>query len=154
VPGGGPRHLALSKDGKFAYLCNEMLSSVSAFRIGKDGDLKLTQTLSTLPKSTPGNSTAEIFLHPNGKWLYVSNRGHNSVAVFAVQPDGDLKLVEIAPAEVKIPRGFAIDPSGHWLVIAGQESNDITSLKIDQNSGKLTATGSRISVGKPVCVIF
>lgn len=154
VPGGGPRHLALSKDGKLAYLCNEMLSSVSVFRIGKDGDLKLAQTLSTLPKSTPGNSTAEIFLHPNGKWLYVSNRGHNSVAVFAVQPDGDLKLVEIAPADVKIPRGFAVDPSGHWLVIAGQESNDITSLKIDHNSGRLTATGSRISVGKPVCVIF
>ena len=154
VPGGGPRHLALSKDGKLAYLCNEMLSSVSVFRIGSEGEMKLSQTISTLPSPTPGNSTAEIFLHPNGKWLYVSNRGHNSVAAFAVQADGELKLMEIAPAGVKIPRGFAIDPTGNWMVIAGQDSNDLTSLKIDQHTGRLTPTGSRISVGKPVCVIF
>ncbi len=154
VPGGGPRHLALSKDGKFAYLCNEMLSSVSTFKIAADGGMSLVGTLSTLPQPTPGNSTAEIFLHPNGKWLYVSNRGHNSVAVYSVDKNGSLSLVEIADAGVKIPRGFAIDPSGHWLVIAGQDSNDITSHRIDQKTGKLTPSGSHISVGKPVCVIF
>lgn len=155
-PGGGPRHLALSKDGKFAYVNNEMTLAVTTFaRSTKDGSLKAIQTLSTLPEGAAvKGSTAALNLHPTGKWLYVSNRGHDSIAVYGVQKDGTLKLVEIVSAQVKTPRGMAIDPSGKWLVVGGQDSNEVTSLQIDAKTGKLTPTKHRIMVSTPVCVLF
>lgn len=157
VPGGGPRHIALHPNGKWAYVNNEMLCSVTRFdRDPKTGTLTIGSTLSTLPPgvSPKGFSTAEIFLHPNGKFLYVTNRGHNTLAVFQIATDGALKTVEIAPAEVRTPRGAWIDPTGKWIVIAGQDSNDVTTLKVDPKTGKVQPTGHRISVSKPVSIAF
>ena len=155
--GGGPRHLALHPDGRFAFANNELTSSVTAFeRDPKTGALTPLQTISTLPegKAVPGNSTAEIFLHPNGRWLYVSNRGHDSIAAYQVGDDGQLSVIEMQAAGVSVPRGFGIDPSGRWLVVGGQKSNDLTALAIDPESGELAAGPNMVAVGQPVCVVF
>lgn len=152
-PGGGPRHIALHPNGKFAYVNHEMGNAVSTFSLGTDAMTRL-QTLSTVPSDFQGGGTAEIALHPNGRFLYISNRGHNSLAVYEVQGDGLLKLVEIKGAGVRIPRGFAIDPSGRWLVVAGQESDDLTTLAIDPEKGTLTPTDQRVKLDSPVCVLF
>lgn len=158
VPAGaGPRHLAIHPNGRFAYANNEMGLSVTAFnRDTKTAALTPVQTLSTLPEGTPtkGVSTAEIFCHPSGKWLYASNRGHDSIAVYAIAADGKLTWIETAPAGVKVPRGFGIDPTGKWLVAAGQEDDKIAVLKIDPATGKLTPNGSTAEVGAPVCILF
>ncbi|RYG19623.1 lactonase family protein [bacterium] len=154
--GGGPRHLAFGKVGKVVYANNEMGDAVTVFAVDeKSGALKELQTISTLPEGHNGsNTTAAIVVHPNGKWLYVSNRGHESIAVYAIGHDGTLKLVEIAASGVRIPRGFDIDPSGKWLVAAGQSSNDLVSLAIDPKTGKLAPSGHRVALEKPVCVVF
>ena len=156
-PGAGPRHLAIHPNGRFAYANNEMGLSVTAFtRDTTTGALASVQNLSTLPEgtATKGVSTAEIFCHPTGKWLYASNRGHNSIAVYAIAADGKLTWIETAPAGVKVPRGFGIDPTGKWLVAAGQEDDKIAVLKIDPATGKLTPNGSTAEVGAPVCILF
>ena len=156
-PGAGPRHLALHPNGKFAYANNEMGLSVTAFaRDPGTGALTALHTLPTLPDGAErkGVSTAEIFTHPSGKWLYVSNRGHDTIAVYAIGADGKLAWIENAPALVKVPRGFGIDPSGRWLITAGQNDDRIAVLKIDQTTGKLTATDQTAEVGSPVCVLF
>jgi 6-phosphogluconolactonase len=156
LAGGGPRHLAFHPSGKYAFANNEMGNSVTAMSVDDStGGLRPFQTVSTLPagEGTKGKSTAEIACHPSGKWLYVSNRGHDSIAVFRIGTDGTMSLVEIEPAGVRIPRGFDIDPSGKWLVVAGQSSNDLVSFAIDGN-GRLRPVGSRVSIGKPVCVLF
>jgi len=154
-PGGGPRHLAFAKKGHFAYANNEMGNAVTTFSVDqKTGALTALQTISTLPEDHGASHTAEILVHPNGKWLYVSNRGNESLAVYSIGNDGLLTLVEIAEATVREPRGFEIDPTGHWLVVGGQNSNDITSLAIDPKTGKLTSSGHRVSLGSPVCIAF
>lgn len=156
-PGAGPRHLALHPNGKFAYVNNEMALSVTAFsRDTTTGALTVLHTLPTVPEGTErkGLSTAEIFTHPTGKWLYVSNRGHDTIAVYAIGTDGKLAVVEYAPAQVKVPRGFGIDPTGRWLITAGQNDDRIAVLKIDPATGKLSATDQSAEVGSPVCVLF
>ena len=156
-PGAGPRHFAIHPNGKLAYANNEMGLSVTAFsRDPATGALKEIQTVPTVPDGTPpaGVSTAEIFCHPTGKWLYVSNRGHDTIAVHAIAGDGKLTRIENAPAGVKVPRGFGIDPSGRWLIAGGQDDNRIAVHKIDPATGKLTATGETAEVGSPVCVLF
>jgi len=156
-PGSGPRHLAFHPKQDTVYVLNELPSTITGFRRDPaTGALTPIDTVSTLPPTFTGkgNSTAEIFVHPNGKFLYGSNRGHDSIAVFAISSDGQLAPVEHAPAGVKVPRSFAIDPSGQWLLTAGQNSNDITVLKIDPATGKLTPTGHRVEVGAPVCIMF
>jgi 6-phosphogluconolactonase len=156
-PGGGPRHLAIHPTGRFLFVNNELTSAVTAFeRDPQRGSLRPLQTLSTLPEgeTVPGNTTAAIFLHPTGKFLYVSNRGHDSIAVFTVADEGLLTPVEVVPTGVAIPRGFNIDPSGKWLIVGGQRSNDITALAIDPSTGKLTPGPNKISVGSPVCIEF
>lgn len=156
-PGAGPRHFALHPGGKFAYVNNEMALSVTAFaRDPESGALTALQTLPTMPANAErkGASTAEIFVHPIGKWLYVSNRGHDTIAVYAIGADGKLTAVENAPAQVKVPRGFGIDPTGKWLITAGQNDDRIAVLKIDPTTGKLSATDQSAEVGSPVCVLF
>lgn len=155
VPAGkGPRHLVFHPNGKFLYVNGEMGNSVTVFsHDAVTGSLAAVQTLSTLPEGETKSSTAEIALHPNGKWLYVSNRGHDSIAIFEIGSDGTLRRIDVVKAGVKIPRGFAIDPSGKWLVVAGQESNDLTALSIGPEGG-LKPGPNRISVSKPVCVVF
>jgi 6-phosphogluconolactonase len=156
-PGSGSRHLALSPDGRFAYVNGEMGLNVTAFaRNAGNAALTALQTIPVLPEgaATNGVSTAEIFCHPSGKWLYVSNRGRGSIAVFAIGDDGKLTWRQDAPAQVKVPRGFGIDPTGRWLIVGGQSDNQIVVLKIDDATGRLSVTDQSATVGSPVCVIF
>ena len=155
-PGMGPRHLAWSPDGAFATVINEMGVSVTVFaRDAATGRLAPRGTVSVLPPeaSLAGETAAEIAFHPSGKWLYLSSRGSNSLSVFAVGPEGRLELMENVPAGVKLPRSFALDPSGQWLLAAGQ-GGGITVFKIDPATGCLTPTGERADCPAPVCVIF
>ena len=156
APGSGPRHLALHPKQGTAYVINEMLSTITAFhRDPASGALTEIGTVSTLPADFTGkSSTAEIFIHPNGKYLYGSNRGHDSIATFALESDGGLQLVGHTPIGGKVPRNFALDPTGHWLLAAGQDSDDISVFKIAPDTGKLTATGERVAIGTPVCILF
>ena len=157
-PGSGPRHLAFHPKGGFAYVNNEITCSVTVFaHDAAKGTLNALQTLSTLPADyaiTAKDSTAEIFCHPNGRFVYVSNRGHDSIAVFAIGEDGKLALVQNAPAGVKVPRGFALSSDGGWLVAAGQNSNSLASHKVDPTTGKLTHAATVADIGAPVCVVF
>lgn len=156
-PGGGPRHFAIHPNGRFAYANNELTMTVTAFaRDAATGALSELHTLPTLPEgaATQGVSTAEIFCHPSGKWLYVSNRGHDTIATYAIGSEGKLTWIEAAPAQVKVPRGFGIDPSGGWMITAGQNDDKIAVLKIDAATGKLAPTDQTASVGSPVCVLF
>ncbi|MDR3692145.1 MAG: lactonase family protein [Fimbriimonas sp.] len=154
-PGSGPRHVAIGSNGKFVYVCNEMASTVSTIQIKSTG-WSVVQTVGTLPPGTsvPDSTTAEIQCHPSGKWVYVSNRGHDSIAVFEVQADGTLKSIDVHKVGVRIPRGFGIDPSGKWLVVAGQNSNDIESYRIDEHSGLISGSASKIRLPSPVCILF
>jgi 6-phosphogluconolactonase len=158
APGSGPRHFAFHPSGRFAYVINEMTCTMTAFEWdARRGALSELHTVSTLPAGVtvqPGMSTAEVFAHPNGKFLYGSNRGHDTIAVFRVAADGRLTLVQNAPAEVKIPRNFNLDPTGRWLIAAGQNSNDVALHRVDEQTGRLAFTGTRHKVGAPVCVVF
>jgi len=156
-PGAGPRHFALHPSGKFAYVVAEMGSTVNAFAVDlKTGTLHHLQTLSTLPTDFKGeNDDAEIHIHRNGKFLYASNRGHDSIAIFATDPaKGTLTKVDNVPTEGKIPRSFEIDPTGKYLFAENQKSDDIVVFRIDEKTGKLTPTGQKLEVGSPVCVKF
>jgi 6-phosphogluconolactonase len=158
-PGSGPRHIAIDSKGRFAYVINEMSCTLTAFsRDGGNGGLKELQTVSTLPQGqavAADYSTAEVLVHPSGKFLYGSNRGHDSIAVFAIdEQSGRLTLVQHESTQGKIPRGFGIDPSGAYLIVGNQKSDSVVVFRIDKNTGKLTPTGKPITVGAPVSVEF
>jgi 6-phosphogluconolactonase len=156
-PGAGPRHLAFHPNGKFAYVLSEMESSVTVFSYqAKTGGLTSLQTISALPKDYSGpKEAAEIVVHPSGKFLYTSNRGHDSIAVFAVdEKKGTLKSLGQVLTGGKTPRHFAIDPTGAYLLAENQESNNIVVFHIDPATGSLTPTGQTIEVPSPVCITF
>jgi 6-phosphogluconolactonase len=157
APGSGPRHLAFRPDGKFVYVLKEMLSAVVAFRYDAGGGtLAELQTLSTLPEGFSGdNSGAELATHPSGKFLYASNRGDDSVAIFRVDATkGTLTSAGRVSTQGKTPRGFAIDPSGRFLVAGNQNSGTVVVFRIDQQTGGLTPTGTVLQLGSPVNVVF
>ena len=157
APGSGPRHVAFRPDAKFVYSLNEMLSTVTAFRYDASrGSLKELQTLSTLPNGWSGNnSTAEIVVHPNARFLYASNRGDDSIAIFRIDPSrGTLMFVGRTPTQGKTPRNFAIDPSGTFLLAANQDSSSIVTFRVDPATGRLTPTGDMLEVPSPVCILF
>ena len=156
-PGAGPRHFALLPSGKFAYVVAEMASTVTVFSVDLNtGMLNRLQTISTLPKDFKGeNDDAEIQIHPNGKFLYASNRGHDSIAVFAIDPArGTLTKVADVLTQGKIPRSFGIDPTGKYLLAENERSDDIVVFRIDESTGRLTPTGQKLDVPSPVCVKF
>ena len=156
-PGSGPRHLAFRPDGKFVYVLNEMVPGVAAFRYDAGrGTLAELQTLSTLPEGPIGeNSGAEIAVHPSSKFLYASNRGHDSIAIFRIDAaKGTLTSVNRVSTLGKTPRSFAIDPSGRFLVAANQNSSTLVTFRIDQETGGLTPTGTTVQVPSPVSVVF
>lgn len=155
-PGSGPRHFAFHPSGRFAFVNNEMTSAVTAFRYdGGKGSLTEVHTLSTLPQPVKGNSTAETVVHPSGKFVYVSNRGHDSIAIFSFEEaSGKLTAAGHCPTGGKTPRNFNIDPTGQFLLVANQDSNDVVTFRIDRTTGQLAAVGTKIEVGKPVCVRF
>lgn len=157
-PGAGPRHLAFDPKGNFAYVNNEMGLSVTAFsRDEKNGQLTPLQTVPTLPANaahTANVTTSEIVCHPSGKWLYVSNRVANTIAVYAIGQDGQLAFLEDSPALVQVPRGMALDPTGHWLITAGQNNSRLAVLKVNTKTGQLSATEQAAEVPSPVSVTF
>jgi 6-phosphogluconolactonase len=159
APGSGPRHLAFSKDGKFVYVINEMKLTITAFACEMaTATMTEVQTLSTLPANyaaTEKDSTAEIAVHPSGKYVYGSNRGHDSIAVFTIDAKtGKLTLLQNESTQGKTPRHFAIDPSGRWLLAENQNSDSVVVFAIDSASGKLKPAGQTITVGSPVCAVF
>ena len=155
--GSGPRHLAFRPDGRFVYVLNEMLSTVSAFQYDAGrGTLSVSQTLSTLPADFAGDSSgAEIAVHPNSRFVYASNRGHDSIAIFRIDPaDGTLTAAGHVSTQGQTPRNFALDPAGRFLVAANQNSGTLVVFRIDQQTGGLTPAGSPVQVPFPVSVVF
>lgn len=156
-PGAGPRHVAFAPSGKFVYVVSEMASTVTVFAYESGpGMLRRRQTVSTLPKSFAGtNTAAEIAVDARGRFLYVSNRGDDSIAVFRIHgDDGRLTPVQRVSSGGKTPRHFAIDPTGTWLFAANQDSNDIRLFRIDPQRGLLTPAGRSIDAVSPVCVVI
>jgi len=155
--GAGPRHFAFHPNGKFGYVLDEMGSTVSAFSYdGAKGVLHPLQTISSLPKGFTGqNDAAEIEVHPFGKFLYASNRGHDSIAVFAIdQKQGTLTPIEQVPTKGASPRNFAIDPAGKLILAENEKSDNIVVFRLDPQTGRLTPTGKVLDISQPVCVKF
>ncbi len=158
-PGSGPRHLVFHPGNRFAYVINEMLCTMTAFRYdAARGTLTEFQTISTLPPGEPvpkGTSTAELQVHPSGKFLYGSNRGHDTIVVYAIDAaTGQLTYVENASTLGKTPRHFALDPTGAWLLAENQDSGTVAVFRIDQKTGRLTPTGPLTAVPSPVSAVF
>jgi 6-phosphogluconolactonase len=156
-PGSGPRHFTFHPGGRFAYAINELASTVTAFSYdAARGALTEIQTVPTLPKDFAGNSTtAEVQVDPAGRFLYGSNRGHDSIAVFAIDPSkGTLTPVQHVPTQGKTPRNFRIDPTGSYLFAANQDSSSVVIFRLDARTGRLAPTGQVLAVPSPVCVKF
>jgi 6-phosphogluconolactonase len=155
-PGAGPRHVAFSHSGNFMYVLNEVQSTVTVFANDAREKYRSVQTISALPKDFSGrNDAAEIAIHRSGKFLYTSNRGHESIALFHIDAaTGKLTAAGDYSIEGKEPRHFAIDPSGNFLLVEDQLSDKIVTFSIDQKTGALTATGDSVEVPSPVCLVF
>jgi 6-phosphogluconolactonase len=158
-PKDGPRHVALHPGGRFAYVLNELSMTISAMRYDADrGTLTTIQRVSSLPDGVgvaDDFSGAEVLSHPGGRFLYASNRGHDTIAVFAVEGnEGSLRLVEHVSTRGETPRGFGIDPSGAFLLAANQGSDNVVVFRIDERTGRLTPTGQAVAVESPVAVAF
>lgn len=157
APGSGPRHFALHPSARFAYGINELASTVTAYAFDAEaGVLDPVQTASTLPAEFQGeNYTAEIRVHPSGRFVYATNRGHDSIAVFAVdEPTGRLESRGQVSSGGNWPRSFVIEPNGAYLLAANQNSDNIVILRIDQETGALAATGAELEIDAPVCIVF
>ena len=156
-PGAGPRHFSFHPDGKSAYLINELDCTMAVFAYqAESGTLTGTQTVTTLPEGFEGSNTcAEVRVHPGGKFLYGSNRGHDSIVVYRIDPaNGKLTYVEHETADIKTPRNFNIDPTGKFCLVANQGSDSVVAFRIDQKTGELEPTGQKISIPSPVCIRF
>lgn len=156
APGMGPRHVSFSADGNFLYVLGELKSTVTVFANDGQETYRSVQQISALPKDFSGrNDAAEIAVHPNGKFLYTSNRGENTIAIFSIDPaKGTLTFVARSPTGGKEPRHFAIDPSGKYLLVENQLSNNIVVFKIDLATGGLTPIGQVVDVPSPVDLTF
>ncbi len=153
----GPRHLAFHPNGRLVFVISEMGSSLTSFAYdAAGGTLKEVETVSTLPASFSGNSSgAEVQVHPNGKFVYGSNRGHDSIVAFAVDPaSGRLSLVGHQFTQGRTPRHFALDPTGHWLLAENQDSDSIVVFQVDAETGRLSPARQQVRVGSPVCIQF
>ncbi len=157
-PGSGPRHLTFGTDGRHVYVNGEMGLDVIAFALNPEtGALENGKTIPVFPPSLtlpPNADTAEIAVHPNARFLYISTRGYNSVSSFSITPAGDLIFLENFPLAVNHPRHFSISPDGKWMVVPGQKSDQVTVLTIDPTTGKLGTTDHTIAAPSPMCAIF
>jgi 6-phosphogluconolactonase len=153
-PGSGPRHFAFHPGARYGYLVNELANTVTAFH-WTGQNIAPIQQVSTLPEDHEGTSfAADIHVHPNGRFLYASNRGHDSIVVFAIDPDsGRLKRLHHA-ATGRIPRNFALDPDGDFLLVANQSGGNIVVYAVDAVTGSFVPTGEEARVAAPVCVVF
>jgi 6-phosphogluconolactonase len=150
APGAGPRHLDFHPNGRFAYVINELDLTMTAFAYdAKTGLLRELQVISTLPAAADkvGASTAEVLVHRSGRFLYGSNRGHNSIVIFRLAEDGRMTLIGHESREIRRPRNFTIDPTGTLMLVANQDGANVTIFRIDQNSGKLDLVGPPTPVG-------
>lgn len=158
VPGAGPRQLVMHPRGKFAYLINELNSTMTAYAFdAQSGALSELQTLSTLPEGgfDGVTSCAEVQITPDGRFLYGSNRGHNSIVGYAIDPDsGLMKLIGHESTQGRIPRNFEVDPSGRYLIAANQDTDNLVMFDIDQTTGELRSNGATAEAGTPICVRF
>jgi 6-phosphogluconolactonase len=157
APGAGPRHMVFRPDGRFAYVINELNSTITAFSYNADaGALKELQTVSSLPEDYDGpNTCAEIGIHPSGKYVYASNRGHDSVVLLAVDPEkGTLSYVAEQSSGGKTPRHFGIHPAGTHLAIANQNSDTLLLCRIDEANGRLKPSGVFAEAPTPSCIQF
>jgi 6-phosphogluconolactonase len=156
APGTGPRHIAFSSSAKFMYVVGEMTSTVTVLAKENQGTFHAIQTAKMLPAGFSGrNDAAEIEIHPSGKFLYASNRGHDSIVVYAInQANGLLRQIADVPTGGKEPRHFAIDPSGTFLLAENQLSDTIVEFRLNTATGELTPTGETLSVPSPVCLVF
>lgn len=157
TPGAGPRHLAFHPNNRFVYSINELQSTITAFEWNEQqGALKEIHTVTTLPEGFKGdNSTAEIQIHPLGKFLYGSNRGHDSIAVFQVDIEtGKLTQVQVQSSGGKSPRSFSLDPTGRFLLAANQGSGNVVPFKVNPTDGRISVWGEELKVPSPVCVLF
>jgi 6-phosphogluconolactonase len=155
--GSGPRHAIFSPNGKFLFVVSELASTATSFSYNaKTGDLKQINSLSTLPPEFTGrNDVAEVAIHPNGRFLYVSNRGNDCIVVFGIDPKkGTLTQLAHVPTGGKEPRHFALDPAGNFIFVENQLSDTIVIFHVDATSGELTPTGDTLSVPSPVCLKF
>lgn len=155
--GAGPRHFCFHPSLPYGYVINEMDSTVTAFSYdGEQGDLTKLQTISTLPETFTGDSsTADIHISPDGRFLYGSNRGHDSIVIYAIDPaTGTLRLIDHESTLGEHPRNFAISPDGHFVCVANRDTNNIVTFKRDELSGKLEHTGHILECSKPVCIQF
>jgi 6-phosphogluconolactonase len=156
-PGAGPRHFDFHPSGKFAYVINELDSTMTAFAYDKaKGALQELQTVSTLPSGFSGTSyCADVHVHPSGRFVYGSNRGHDSIVAFAIdQNTGKLSLIGHESTGGKWPRNFGVDPTGAFLLVANQNTDNVVTFRIDQQSGKLAPTGQTTEIPTPVCLKF
>ncbi|GGG39947.1 hypothetical protein GCM10011532_24620 [Christiangramia forsetii] len=153
--GAGPRHMSFSRNGSFVYSMNELNSSLSVFEVLKNGGLNLIQNISSLPKTyKQQNSGADIHIHPSGKYIYASNRGHNSIAIFKIEDSGKLSSLDFVPVAGKTPRNFAISPYGKYLYAASQDTGNITTYRINPENGKLKPQEPVFEIKTPVCLEF
>lgn len=155
VPGSGPRHMAIHPNGKLLFIANELSSSVSVVQLMKNGNFKVIETVSTLPVNfSKSNTCADIHLSPEGNFLYVSNRGMNSIAIFSVQEkESKIKLIGHEDTKGAMPRNFTLTPAGDYLLVANQNTNNIVAFKRNAETGLLTFT-DQINAFKPVCLVF
>jgi 6-phosphogluconolactonase len=156
-PGSGPRHLTFHPNGRWVYVISEMAGTVTLFNWDSQrGTLTSAQTISSMPSGYQGvHTSAEVLPHPNGKFLYASNRGPDDLAVFAIDPTtGQLTLLQHISTQGKMPRFFTFDPTGNWLLVGDHDSNCVTIFRVDPQSGLLTQNGSPVSVPNPFCFRF
>lgn len=154
VEGSGPRHIDFSADGKLAFVINELNSTMQSFNVNNEGGLDLIQTISTLPEGySEVTYCADVHVHPNGKFLYGSNRGHDSIVSYSINADGTLTLIGFVQDDINWPRNFAITPDGKYLIAESQKGNIITPYAINDD-GSLKKVGESVSVPAPVCIVF
>jgi 6-phosphogluconolactonase len=156
-PGAGPRHLAFHPKLPFAYVANELDSTIATLRMdAESGKLAVLDTRSTLPAGASGaNYPADIHVAPSGRSVYVSNRGHNSIAVFSIaESTGALSQTQVISTDGDWPRNFTLDPTGNWLLVGNQRSDSIVVFGREDQTGRLTPTSQRLSLPSPVCLRF
>ncbi len=154
IPGDGPRHLDFHPDKPWVFVLNELSNNINSFRLNNDGTFSEIDRKSTLPEEySDFSKAADIHVSPDGKYLFASNRGFDSIVAYEILDDGKLKRISFTTEGIKTPRNFVIDPAGNFLLVANQDGNDIAVFRITE-TGTLQPTGNRMEVGSPVCMVF
>jgi 6-phosphogluconolactonase len=154
-PGAGPRHFIIHPSGRFLYLLNELQATLIACTIDEQGVINEIETVETLPADFKGtNSSAAIRMHPNGRFVYVSNRGYNGIHAYEIQKNGSLKKVGEIQRGISTPRDFNIDPTGQFMVIGNQDTNNLLIYEVNPATGKLSYRSESVSITKPICIEF